>query len=211
MPIDILPHLDFFIKCSLSLLLGCLIGFERETKKKPAGIKTHALICLGSTILSYLSIHVSPYGDPARITAQIVSGIGFIGAGTIFQAKERIRGLTSAANIWVTAAIGMLIGSGFLILSIIGTVLIVMLFLLFRPNSINTTHPYAMTIELKHWDGIKDISEMLQNFDIEVYHKVIDRSEYINLKIGYTTNELTQHLFSKRLFQLKSVGKILQI
>lgn len=105
----------------LAALLGGLIGLEREMSDKPAGLRTNLLICLGAALLMELSIDVAALAnaqggdglraDPARIAAQVVSGIGFIGAGTILQAHGSVTGLTTAATIWVVAAIGMAVGS----------------------------------------------------------------------------------------------------
>lgn len=102
-----------------AVLCGGLIGLERELKNKPAGIKTNILICLGSAIYTSISVLIAGslsdtghWGDPARISAQIVSGIGFLGGGTIIQARGTILGLTTAATIWVVAAIGICIGVG---------------------------------------------------------------------------------------------------
>lgn len=103
----------------LAVILGGAIGLERELKGKPAGLRTNILICIGATLLTDVSISLSGgangaerVGDPARLAAQIVSGIGFIGAGTIMQSSGTVTGLTSAATIWVVAAIGIAIGSG---------------------------------------------------------------------------------------------------
>jgi putative Mg2+ transporter-C (MgtC) family protein len=102
-----------------SVLCGGLVGLERELKNKAAGIKTNILICLGSALYTAISVIMSEvhsgsgfYADPARITAQIVSGIGFLGGGAIIQARGTIVGLTTAATIWVVAAIGVCIGFG---------------------------------------------------------------------------------------------------
>ncbi len=101
------------------MLLGGIIGFEREIAGKPAGLRTNILICLGATLLMDMSIRIgltpqgTRIGDPARIAAQVVSGVGFLGAGTIMQSRGVVTGLTSAATIWVVAAIGMTIGAGY--------------------------------------------------------------------------------------------------
>lgn len=106
------PRVFFAIIC------GGLIGLERELKNKPAGIKTNMLICLGSSLYTSVSILItmaagdSQHGDPGRVAAQIVSGIGFLGGGTIIQSRGTILGLTTAATIWVVAAIGVCIGLG---------------------------------------------------------------------------------------------------
>lgn len=101
-------------KIVISMVLGTAVGLERELSDKPAGLKTNVLICLGSTIFTMLSVRLAGDGaDPARVTAQIVSGIGFLGAGAIMREGEHVTGLTTAAIIWVVAAIGMGVGLGF--------------------------------------------------------------------------------------------------
>src|SRR5471032_1468790 len=110
-------RVDLLIKLLLAVLLGGIIGFEREIAGKPAGLRTNILICIGAALLMDLSTRIGMVdgkriGDPGRIAAQIVSGVGFLGAGTIMQAQGMVTGLTSAATIWVVAAIGMTIGAG---------------------------------------------------------------------------------------------------
>ncbi|HUX34762.1 MAG TPA: MgtC/SapB family protein [Gemmatimonadaceae bacterium] len=109
-------------KLAMAILLGGAIGLEREIAGKPAGLRTNILICVGAALFMHLSIVVGdigfspdghPYGDVTRIAAQIVTGVGFLGAGTIMQARGTIIGLTSAATIWVVAAIGSTVGAGF--------------------------------------------------------------------------------------------------
>ena len=94
----------------LAIFLGGLIGLEREMKGRTAGLRTHMLVCVGSTLFTLVSVHLSR-GDPGRIAAQIVSGIGFLGAGAIIREGMNIRGLTTAASIWTTAAIGLALGA----------------------------------------------------------------------------------------------------
>ncbi|CAN5187131.1 hypothetical protein BH09GEM1_BH09GEM1_21470 [soil metagenome] len=111
-------RLDLLVKLGLAVLLGGIIGFERERAGKPAGLRTNILICIGAALLMDVSIRIGiidghRIGDPARIAAQIVSGVGFLGAGTIMQSQGMVTGLTSAATIWVVAAIGMTLGAGF--------------------------------------------------------------------------------------------------
>ena len=112
-------RLDLALKLVLAVLAGGAIGIERQIAGKPAGLRTNILICLGSALLMDLSINIgvlngaARMGDPGRIAAQVVTGIGFIGAGTIMQARGTILGLTSAATIWVVAAIGLTVGAGF--------------------------------------------------------------------------------------------------
>ena len=110
-------RLELLFKLGVAVLLGGAIGLERQIAGKPAGLRTNILICFGSALVMDLSINLlgpdGRVGDPARIAAQVVTGIGFIGAGTIMQSKAGIHGLTSAATIWVVAAIGLTIGAGF--------------------------------------------------------------------------------------------------
>ncbi len=97
----------------LAVLFGGAVGFEREVKAKAAGLRTNILICVGATLFTQLSMRMTgATGDPSRIAAQIVTGVGFIGAGTILRARGGITGLTSAATIWVVAAIGVALGAG---------------------------------------------------------------------------------------------------
>ncbi len=112
-------RLDLLVKLIIAVLLGGVIGFERELAGKPAGLRTNILICVGAALLMDLSVRIgiteqgTRIGDPARIAAQVVSGVGFLGAGTIMQSQGMVTGLTSAATIWVVAAIGMAVGAGY--------------------------------------------------------------------------------------------------
>ncbi|HET9010530.1 MAG TPA: MgtC/SapB family protein [Gemmatimonadaceae bacterium] len=113
-------RVDLLIKLALAVLLGGIIGFEREIAGKPAGLRTNILICIGAALLMDVSTRVGlidghRIGDPGRIAAQIVSGVGFLGAGTIMQSQGMVTGLTSAATIRVVAAIGMTVGGGYYI------------------------------------------------------------------------------------------------
>lgn len=123
-------------KLVLSLVLGCCVGFERKRKGQIAGVRTFALISMGATLAMLLSIYVPQEylglknGDPGRIAAQVVTGIGFLGAGAIIQMKGSVRGLTTAAGIWMVAAIGMAVGVGMYFLSIVATALILVILVL---------------------------------------------------------------------------------
>jgi putative Mg2+ transporter-C (MgtC) family protein len=125
------PHFlnDFLLKSAMAILCGGLIGIERELKSKPAGFRTNILICLGSTYFMMVSLLVGgsglgKSGDPGRIAAQVVTGIGFLGAGAIIQSRGHIAGLTTAALIWVVAAVGLFIGAGYPLVAALATFLI---------------------------------------------------------------------------------------
>ncbi|MHB1042829.1 MAG: MgtC/SapB family protein [Eubacteriales bacterium] len=113
--------LELVIRLVIAFILGFLFGLEREKRHKPAGLRTHALVCLGAALFTVIGIHGFPVTgpgnvvrniDPARVAAQIVSGVGFIGGGIIFKEHDHIRGITTAASIWLTAGLGMGIGAG---------------------------------------------------------------------------------------------------
>jgi putative Mg2+ transporter-C (MgtC) family protein len=122
-------QLDLLGYLLLAVVLGGAIGLEREVRGKAAGLRTNILICVGAALFTRLSISiVGGDGDPARIAAQIVTGVGFIGAGTILHSRGHVSGLTSAATIWLVAAIGIAVGAGEL-LEATGTTLVVVLVL----------------------------------------------------------------------------------
>src|SRR5687767_4174529 len=124
-------RLDTLARLVLAAVLGGIIGTEREVSGKPAGLRTNLLICVGAALITELSAEVAAAGDgdPGRLAAQIVSGIGFIGAGTILQSRGKVMGLTTAATLWVVAAIGIAVGAGAYIEAAGSTVLV--LFALF--------------------------------------------------------------------------------
>ncbi len=117
-------------KLCLSMLLGAFVGYERKRKGQAAGVRTFSLIAMGASLAMILSIYVPQEylglknGDPGRIAAQVITGIGFLGAGAIIQMKGSIRGLTTAAGIWMVATIGMAVGVGMYVISVIATALI---------------------------------------------------------------------------------------
>lgn len=117
-------------KLLLSMFLGSMVGYERKRKGQTAGVRTFSLIAMGATLAMILSIYVPQEylglknGDPGRIAAQVVTGIGFLGAGAIIQMKGSVRGLTTAAGIWMVAAIGMAVGVGMYTISFLATLLI---------------------------------------------------------------------------------------
>jgi putative Mg2+ transporter-C (MgtC) family protein len=134
MPIDLAEQLDISIRLLVAAVLGAAIGLEREIHAHPAGMRTHLLVSLGSAAFTVVSIFVfetppSPNGtiptDPSRVAAQIVSGIGFLGAGAILKYGSSVRGLTTAASLWATAAVGMAAGGAAWVVAGVTTLLIV--------------------------------------------------------------------------------------
>ncbi len=127
-------RLDLLLRLSLAGVLGGAIGLERELQRKAAGLRTNILICVGAVLFTELSMEMSsPSGDPARIAAQIVTGVGFLGAGTIIQGRGIVTGLTTAATMWLVAAIGMAVGFGALLEATGATLLVLLVLSLLRP------------------------------------------------------------------------------
>lgn len=137
--VDISTGQALFRLC-LSMVLGATVGYERKRKGQPAGLRTFSLIAMGATLAMLVSIYVCQEyvglknGDPGRIAAQVITGIGFLGAGAIIQAKGSVRGLTTAAGIWMASIIGLAVGVGLYVLSIFATLLI--LFILVQLENI---------------------------------------------------------------------------
>lgn len=121
--------LDAIVRLALALVLGAIVGGERQWRRKSAGLRTHVLVCMGSCLIMILSINIYRQvqgftnADPARLAAQVVSGIGFLGAGAIMKEGLSVVGLTTAASLWVVAAIGLAVGSGYLICALATTAL----------------------------------------------------------------------------------------
>lgn len=178
MPMDY----EYILRLFLAALMGAAIGLEREYRAKEAGARTHSLVALGSALFMVLSEYgfnkaIADLGsvasfDPSRIAAQVVTGIGFIGAGTIIFQKHVVRGLTTAAGLWVTAAIGLTMGGGLYLLGTASTVLV--LFCLEVMNLIHRRFGYrAINVTVSSSDRSK-IEQVLRhlrdvNVDIESY------------------------------------------
>ena len=121
----LLSTIDIFLRLLVAGILGGVIGFEREFFRHEAGFRTNILVCIGSTLITLTSIHAfsGDLVDPSRVAAGIVTGIGFLGAGAIIHEREKVKGLTTAASLWVVAGVGMAVGSGFYSGAIITTLL----------------------------------------------------------------------------------------
>ena len=154
-------------KLVLSLMLGAIIGIERRRKGQIAGLRTFALISMGATLAMLISIYIPQEylglknGDPGRIAAQVVSGVGFLGAGAIIQMKGSVRGLTTAAGIWMTACIGLAVVAGMYMISIIATLLII--FILVNIERLELRHNFlweSKIIRVKVHGIIDDIQSL---------------------------------------------------
>ena len=120
-------QIELTLRLVVALLLGAVIGWERELQRMPAGFRTHALVSLGSAIFTIVSASAftGPLSDPTRIAAQIVSGVGFLGGGAILHYGGTVRGLTTAASLWAVAAVGMAAGAGLYFVATVSAVLVI--------------------------------------------------------------------------------------
>ncbi len=120
---------DTISRIIIAFILGSIIGLEREKKGSQAGLRTHLLVCMGSALIMLISLYIydmyeaKPGIDPGRIAAGVVTGIGFLGAGTIIRSREGVSGLTTAASVWLSAAIGLAVGCGYISAAVLTTII----------------------------------------------------------------------------------------
>lgn len=168
-------YLTYIVRLVVASICGVIIGFERTNRAKEAGLRTHCIVACASCLMMLVSI----YGfvnipwvtnrDPARIAAQIVSGIGFLGAGMVFVKHQMISGLTTAAGIWATAGIGMAIGCGMYVVGIAGTVLIILAQTVLHFNMKFTAKPRSKILTVKNIEHAEIIKERFAQNKIVVY------------------------------------------
>ncbi len=168
----------WILQMVLTLILGFAIGFERKMRFKEAGIRTHTIVCVGACIYMLVSKYGFEGADTARVAAQIVSGIGFIGAGMIFYHKQVVHGLTTAAGIWATAAIGMAVGSGLFIISILATVIIILIQCIMHLNiKIFRSRHYLRLNILFICKGEGEREKVKQLFNVKRFTKINAKKE----------------------------------
>ncbi len=134
---DLGIEIELIARLALGFVISGIVGLEREVSLKPAGLRTHILVGLGSTLLTILSSQGFPDSDRSRIAASIVVGIGFLGAGTIIKTEQKVIGLTTAATLWIVSSIGIAAGSGYYLLAITVTIfafLVLRLAIFEKPN-----------------------------------------------------------------------------
>ena len=177
-----LPENDIIIRILLSIVLGFALGLERELTYKWAGLRTHMLVCIGSCLFTILSIYgfatavsLYPIGDPSRVAAQVITGIGFIGGGTVLRHGVTVSGLTTAATLWVVASIGMACGCGQLGAAILTTFCAIAVLVLIRVFELN-----IMPKNLKHMRKINIIMTCKNEFCDQVRKQLFDEFKEIN-------------------------------
>ena len=163
---------DYLIPCLFAIICGGIIGFERERIDRPAGLRTHILVCLGSavfTLVSYLGFEKG--FDPSRVAAGVVAGIGFIGAGVIFRQGIFVKGVTTAASIWVVAAVGIAIGTKLYYIAFITTILAFCVLFLVKILEEKLQKRFSYTMKITSDEGFEDTGDFidyLKSFNIKV-------------------------------------------
>lgn len=203
--------LTFVTKCLISILIGFILGIEREYRSKPAGVKTYAMICLGATFFTHISISMSSLADPSRVAAQIVSGLGFIGAGTIFQSKRFITGLTTASTLWVVGSLGTLVGLQMYFEALFGLIVIYLYMFLSRviQNNIIRYDRFNLEITLDDKSSIEDVLNLIQKRKIRVLkQKWVEENSAVFLEVIYIYKKRSNQMFLSELNKLNSVKKL---
>ena len=181
----------------LAAVLSGIVGFEREFHGRAAGFRTHILLCVGTTLIMITSVHIfdvysgrTPI-DPARLAAGVVTGIGFLGAGTIMRYRASVRGLTTAASLWVVTGVGLAVGSGLYFGAIMTTALAVITLMLFgRLEHSMIRKDWYKTIVVESKDGLdqlKRVREVLGEYGVDITDFEVERSgdgASMVLKIG---------------------------
>ena len=165
-----IPLLEIFLRLAAALVAGGIIGYERERDSQPAGLRTHMILALGAALVMILSVNIGiKYGsDPSRLAAQVVSGIGFLGAGAILRFGFNVKGLTTASTLWTTAMVGMAIGYGYYLVSLFTVVITIIVLTLverFEKKFVRVNVIRTVVIDVHEREGIlrevrKTISKM---------------------------------------------------
>lgn len=206
---------EIIMRILVALILGGVIGLERQYHDKPAGFATNTLICVGSAVFAMLSILSAYYlgGDPARIAAQIVAGVGFLGAGSILRDGNKISGLTTAAGIWLVAAVGMAVGYGHYFVGMVATasVLILQLFVRKLMNAFDYVQLYdSLTIKCSpKWEVAEKIKSVFKNNKAEIIKEEIYKENgLLVLKIVVNMSATKYQNIVKELAPLEEVKSI---
>lgn len=179
--------IDIVVKMVLALFCGGILGIERERKKRPAGFRTYMLVCLGATLVMMTNQYIYEHyntGDPARMAAQVISGIGFLGAGTIIvTGHNRVKGLTTAAGLWAAACVGLAIGIGFYEAAIIGALMVFFAMVIMHGMERRITTPAKLTllyVEMSRMSVLKNIRAYIREHDMELIDMEIEKAGNTN-------------------------------
>ena len=188
---QILLQLGMLPDLLLSILLGFAIGFERRLRSKEAGIRTHTIVCVGAALMTIISRNIGN-GDPGRIAAQIVSGVGFLGAGMIVYKQHEVKGLTTAAGVWATAGVGMACGAGLYVVAVGATAVIFVVQFVLHSKLFRTRKQYSVKIEFLHTGDESNVIKGIFGTD-RFNHLIIKREEN---RVVYSATLITDEEFS---------------
>lgn len=212
-----MPHLEIVLKLLLAIALGGLVGLERESSQKPAGFRTHILICMGSTMMMIFSGLVlegqeSQGGDVVRIAAGVITGIGFMGAGTIIISRGMIIGLTTAATLWAVAGLGLVIGGGYYLTAFIftATILLALIGFGYFEDQHLKKNMYRYTIKADHSSRILvDIKKMAMHEGIKFQEITLRREkDCAVILITFPASEEEEHKFNQSLSSLDEIREL---
>jgi putative Mg2+ transporter-C (MgtC) family protein len=209
--------LEVVLKLILAVALGGLIGFERETSQKPAGFRTNILICVGAAMMIILGQLLfkgegASSNEVARIAAAVITGVGFIGAGTIIQARGSVKGLTSAATIWAVAGLGLVIGAGYYVIAVIFSGIVILILLFFTRIEGRPRERLLYRYELK----TRAAREVLLNIKKLALHEGIKFKEITHWRKGaesiisfsFPASEEKEQKFNQSLLGLDGIQEI---
>lgn len=209
---------EIILRLALSAIIGGMVGVEREVNNRPAGLRTHILVSVGSALIMLVSIDgFNNMGDPARLAAQVVTGVGFLGAGTIIKTGNNIKGLTTAASLWVCSGIGLAIGNGYYLGGIITSVIVLLTLISLRTFERGILKKSSKTLEItgKNRPGlIGEIGIFLGNHNISIRDiQIIDNSSNSNkdseiMEVHFLINSYNhfnlKYMYSK-VYEIKGV------
>jgi putative Mg2+ transporter-C (MgtC) family protein len=201
-------ELTTLVRVFLAILLGFILGLEREMYKRPAGLRTHILVCIASCLIMLVSMYGFEGGDPARVAAQVVSGVGFLGAGAIMREDKGngIKGITTAATIWMSAMIGLACGNGFYFGAILVTVCALIILTILRrfELKISASSKYKskifLTVKFEE-DVLRNIRTKLQESDLvvdDLESKIVNvnKEKAIKVSITFEKNSSLDNLYN---------------
>ena len=195
-----IPLLEIFLRLAAALVAGGIIGYERERDSQPAGLRTHMILALGAALVMILSVNIGiKYGsDPSRLAAQVVSGIGFLGAGAILRFGFNVKGLTTASTLWTTAMVGMAIGYGYYLVSLFAVVITIIVLTLverFEKKFVRVNVIRTVVVDVHEREGIlrevrKTISKMADAlFAFSVQKSVKNKHMRLEIVARFNRNE----------------------
>lgn len=188
---NLLVNLELLLRVFVAMTLGMLIGNERKNRMKSAGMRTHALVAFGSALMMVVSKYGffdTVQGDSARLAAQVVSGVGFLGAGMIFVRHNLVSGLTTAAGVWTTAGIGLTIGAGMYFVGILSALMMVLMQNISHKISYFSSAASAGTIRMtiqKKQGAAEEMERLLMRYDIEIQGVQIRKTEKERIKLEF--------------------------